>query len=210
MNLITAAINRIKQFGAATGIVKNAYRVMYYGTFNEISYSNFKHDPRPLIFVMYSGTAYTHGLNIHYMSYEDKMWLGNLIISFKKRNQMINGRMLYRVIKTQRPSIVRSCYRKYFTKNIISPRMVCAGFTPMERYVLKTNDGYIKQLNGYLNNNLASSINVNENKLTDEELRRRVIIARNAKPVGTASNVEAISKPTQVTTPSVTTRIGDN
>ena len=183
MNLIETVINKIRNAGTSLGLTSNPYKILYYGTFNEISYSNFKHDPSPIIFVMYSGVKYTHGLNINYMRYEDKLWFGDLIIFLKKRNAKISGRMLYSLLKAKRPSIVKTCYRKYFTNFIVSSKMVCAGFTPMGRLSSTSRDNFVRSLDKKLKSSFSLT-SIFKKPVSEEELRQRIIEAKNATQIG--------------------------
>ena len=116
MNIIGWVLNRIRQFGNRfSGTFGNTYRVMYAGTFVKMNYANYKHDPSPLIFVLYSGIKYTDGLNINYLNFQEKQYLGRLVYAMRRGNQVIDGHSLYLILKRDvYYSIVRKCYRKYF------------------------------------------------------------------------------------------------
>lgn len=161
-------------------------KLMYYGTMCEFNYLNWKHVPHPTIFVMYSGMAYTHGLSIDVMNDADKQWLGRLIYLIKKGRQIIDGRTLYLMIKQQRPSIVKNCYRKYFSQYIVNPRMISAGFTPLDKLVYPTSNMFIQSLNKYLSPKEIFNTGVKV-AYYDEELRDRVIMAQNMIPIGSAT-----------------------
>ena len=143
MNIVSWVLNRIRNFGVRfSATFGNAYRVMYAGTIVKMNYTNYKHDPSPLIFVLYSGIKYTDGLNLNYLNHQEKQYLGRLIYALKRGNQVINGRSLYLVLKRDvYYSIVRKCYRKYFSNMIAKssfklrfPRMNsfrCVGCIPI-------------------------------------------------------------------------------
>jgi len=121
------------------------FGAIYYG-----NYSNWKHDPTPLIWCQYSGPKHTHGINIHYLSSSDKAWLMNTIYIMKRANQRMNGRVFYQLLKMRRPSIIKSSYRVYFT-NLLNVKLVSAGITPLDRMIY-TNfaDPWIAQLNALI------------------------------------------------------------
>ena len=54
-------------------------KLLTFGAIYSTHYSNFKHDPTPLIWVQWSDPNITHGLNIHYFNRADKQWFGQLI-----------------------------------------------------------------------------------------------------------------------------------
>lgn len=204
MNIVSYAINKIRMMGSRYGLTNSAYKVLYYGTICDIGYLNYKHDPHPQIFIMFSGVKYTHGLNIHYMKYEDRQWIGKLIYSIKKGQQRIDGRTLYLLIKSQRPSIVRTCYRKYFTTMIKGTSMVSAGFTPLQKLEFKTTDPFINSLNKYLE---PTEMNYSGVKVaySEDELQERIAIANNAISTGSSAiNREAISSTSPGTRPGTT------
>ncbi|MFW6281340.1 MAG: hypothetical protein ACOC1O_00920 [bacterium] len=138
---------------------RTARNQLIFGTIYKMRlYENWKHDISPLIFVMYSGPMtfvkksghYTDGLNLNYMNSGDKQWLGRVIYLMKKGNQVMNGRLFYRYLKMNRPSIIRTCYRRYFTSKIRRPQMVSAGVTNLTKLVYPFNDVFITRLNQLL------------------------------------------------------------
>lgn len=167
-------------------MASRAFGVMYYGTIVSMTYLNFKHDPTPNILVMYSGMRYTHGINLNYLSNEDKQWIGRILFMIKKANQMIDGRTLYLMIKGQRPSIIRTAYRTYHTRYISGPRMVSAGFTVLQKLEHPSNDLYIQALNRYLTpaKHPAYSVRVS---YSDTELQERIILAQQSTPLASAT-----------------------
>lgn len=187
MNIIGWVVDRIRTLGSRFSyMATRAFGTLYYGTIVSFTYLNFKHDPRPNILVMYSGMRYTHGINLNYLSYDDKQWIGRIIYMIKKGNQIIDGRTLYLMIKNQRPSIVRTAYRVYKTQFISNPKMVSAGFTPMEKLEFNTDDPYIQTLKRYLNpsNQPAYGVKV---AYSDTELQERVILAQQSTPITSAT-----------------------
>ena len=201
MNIIGWVLNRIRQFGNRfSGTFGNTYRVMYAGTFVKMNYANYKHDPSPLIFVLYSGIKYTDGLNINYLNFQEKQYLGRLVYAMRRGNQVIDGHSLYLILKRDvYYSIVRKCYRKYFSNLIMSPRMVSSGFTPLNRLVYPYNDPFISSLNRYLN---GENLGYTNQRVAyyPQELQDRINMAIHSVPIGTQS----ATIPTQQATQSAT------
>lgn len=185
MNIVNWITHRIQNFGnrfAAT--FNNQYRVMYYGCIYKMQYSNYKHDPSPLILVLYSGIRYTHALNLNYLNTSEKQYIGRLLYALKKGNQVINSRILYLLLKRDvYTSIVKKSYRTYFSNRILQPRMVSAGFTQLTRLQFPFNDQFIIGLNKYLGNQHQT---YTETKVAyyPQELQERIIASINSTPVG--------------------------
>lgn len=199
MNIVSWVVNRVRTLGSRFSyMASRAFGTLYYGTMVSFTYLNFKHDPTPMIFVMYSGMRYTHGINLHYMSNDDKMWFGRMIYLLKKGNQVIDGRTLYQMIKMQRPSIIRRCYRMYFTQFIQNPRMVSAGFTALGKLQYQSEDPFIQALNAQLTPEYINRSNVRVSYYP-EELKDRIIMAQQAIPIqsGTRSATTPIQSATR-------------
>lgn len=178
-------VNKIRynRFAMSTRTRLLTFGAIYYG-----SYSNFKNDPNPLIFCMYSGPQYTHGINIHYLSIGDKIWLGNLIYMVKRGGQVIDGYTLYKLLKMRRMSIVDAAYRVYFT-NLLNMRMVSAGITPLDRLIYTNHpDPWITALNEKIRpSEMPSTPKV---AFYAEELQDRINMA--------VSSIDASRQPVQV------------
>lgn len=133
---------RFKRFALSGNVKLLEQYGFYYG-----HYANWKHDPNPLIFVMYSGPDYTHGINTHYMSSGDKQWFGRMLFLLKKGGQNIDGVTMYRLLKLRRMSIVKTCYRVYFTR-LLNMKLAGAGLTDLDRLVYPvTKDPWLLALN---------------------------------------------------------------
>ena len=132
------------------------------------------------------------------MSGDDKMWFGRMIYLLKKGNQIIDGRTLYQMLKMQRPSIIRKCYRVYFTQFIQNPRMVSAGFTPLGKLQYNSEDPFIQALNAQLTPEYVNRSGVRVSYYP-EELRDRIIMAQQSVPIqsGTRSATSPIQSATQ-------------
>lgn len=168
---------RFKRFALGGNI-----KVLEYGAFYLGPYGNWKHDPQPLIFIMYSGNDYTHGLNTHYMSRSDKEWFGRMLYLLKKGNQNIDGLTLYRLLKLRRKSIIETCYRVYFTR-LLNMKLVGAGLTDLDRLVYPiTKDPWLLALNEMM---LPESIGVGSPQIafSSDELRNRINQALSAQPI---------------------------
>ena len=198
MNIVSWVLNRIRQFGNRfSGVFGNQYRVMYSGTIVKMNYANYKHDPSPLIFVLYSGIKYTDGLNLNYLNTQEKQYLGRLIYALKRGNQVINGQALYLILKRDvYYSIVRKCYRKYFSNLIMNPKMVSAGFTPLNRMVYPYNEPFIVALNRYLDYGNMSYTYPTKVAYYPQELQDRINLALNSVPIGTHSATTPATTPT--------------
>jgi len=153
-------------------------------------YQNWKKDPAPMIYVMYSGPMtftktsghYTDGINLNYLDISQKMWMARTLYLMKKGNQIMNGAVFYRFLKTQRQDIIKKAYRRYHTNMISNPKMVSAGITNLGRLIYPYNDPFIQRLNESLapTELRATSIQV---AYSPTELRDRITQAQNAIPI---------------------------
>lgn len=156
----------------------------YYGT-----YSNWRHSPRPFIFIMYSGDVYTHAIAIQYMNSSDKAWFARVLFLLRRGNQIMDGVSMYRFIKSRRPSIVRDCYRVYFT-SLLNMRLVGAGLTNRWNEVMEGiyKDGWLMQLNeNLLPSAMPESVSGPRIAFSQTELRDRVVAAQNTQSLTTRS-----------------------
>jgi len=147
MGIVDWVVSKIRRIRYSANIVRNPWKYLVFGTICEMGYLRWQHDPNPQIFVMYSDAKYTHGINLHYLSYDEKMWIARTIYMIKKSNQIVNGYDFYKMMKIQKYSIVRKAYRKYFTSQILRPKMVSAGFTNLVKLQYTTKDQFIQALN---------------------------------------------------------------
>jgi len=132
---------KFRRLALNTGVNKLTYGAIYAGT-----YSQWKHDIRPNIFIMYSDEKYTHAINVNYLTYSDKMWLQQNIYMIKRSAQNLNAITLYRMIKMRRKSIIDIAYRVYFT-NLLNMKLVSAGLTYLDKITYTTRDPWINNLN---------------------------------------------------------------
>ena len=169
-------------------------RSLIFATIYTMRYMNFKNDPYPLIFVMYSGPRnfihvsghYTDAINLHYLSYADKAWFARIIYLVKKGGQRMDGRTFYRFLKLNRPSVIRDGYRRYHTSFIVQPKMVSAGWTHLYKLVYPFNDPYIAALNNSLHPKELNKTNVRI-AYSQDELRNRINQTLNSRPISKAT-----------------------
>lgn len=178
-SLFSHIINRLryKRYARATGAKLLTFGAIYYG-----SYSNYKHDPNPLIWVQYSGPEHTHAINIHYLNRIDKAWLANTIYIIKKAHQIIDGRTFYTFLKQRRPSIVKAAYRMYFT-SLLNVKLVSAGITPLDKMIYTTSqDPWVLMLNEAIK---PSEMAFGPSRIayTPTELRDRIISSINSTDI---------------------------
>lgn len=170
-------INRLRHRRFAVSSPKRLFQfAFYYG-----HYAGWKHTPRPLIFVMYSDDAYTHGIAIQYMSSADKAWFARVLYLLRKGGQIMDGVTMYRFLKSRRPSIIRDCYRLYFT-SLLNVKMVGSGLTNRfdDVYEGIYKDPWLLQLNeSLMPSDMPGEYSGPQLAYSQTELRERVIQAQN-------------------------------
>jgi len=154
-------------------------KLLTFGAIYQGPYSNWKHDPTPMIWVQWSDPNITHGINCHYLNRSDKQFLGQLIYMIKRAGQNIDPRSFYHLLKQRRPNIIKTAYRIYHT-NLLNMKLVSAGITPLDSLIYTTStDPWIAALNEMIRpsemKNLPSKIT-----FSPTELQERIIEARNA------------------------------
>ena len=153
-------------------------------------YQNWKKDPAPMIYVMYSGPMtftktsghYTDGINLNYLDIGQKMWFARSIFLMRKGNQLMNGAVFYRFLKTHRPSIIKKAYRRYHTLLLNNPKMVSSGTTNLNKLVYPYNDFWIQRLNESLAPTELNYTNI-QVAYSPTELMDRINTAQNSKPI---------------------------
>ena len=173
-------VNKLKYKRFSGGQMK----LLTFGGIYLAHYSNFKHDPTPLIWVQWSDPNITHGLNIHYFNRADKQWFGQLIYMIKRAGQNIDPLAFYHLLKQRRPNLVKNYYRVYKT-NLLNAKLVSAGITPLDSLIYTTStDPWIAALNEMIRpsemKNLPSKIT-----FSPTELQERIIEARNSVDIRT-------------------------
>ena len=196
--LFNKLVNKMKVMSNQTvGMLGNSKVV--YAAFYKISYANAKHDFNPLIFCMgqyqgNNGKNYTHAFNTNYIQEGDKMWLARMVYLLHKGAQAIDAKTLYNMIKIQRPSMIKSAYRIYFSNMISNQKMVCSGLTNMNSLVYKIP---IPNWLALLNKNLQPSAMLNSAPvaINSTELQDRITMAKNAIPLNQARVVTPLATP---------------
>lgn len=145
--LFSRVLNKLRRirFSIAPKTRLLTFGAIYLGT-----YTNFKHDRTPLIWVQWSDQKYTHGINLHYLNQSERMWFMRTIYLMSKGGQKITPRNMYNLLKIRKKSIVKKAYRKYFT-SLLNMRLVSPGITPLHKLVYTDhNEQFIKSLNEQL------------------------------------------------------------
>jgi hypothetical protein len=154
-------------------------KLLTFGAIYNGSYSNWKHDANPLIWIQWSDQNITHGINVHYLNRSDKQWFGQLIYLVKRAGQNIDPKTFYHMIKQKRPSIVNTAYRMYHT-NLLNVKLVSAGITPLDSLIyVGSRDPWVNALNEMIK---PTEMKKNPSKIafSPTELQERIIQARNS------------------------------
>lgn len=137
------------------------------GRIYKCAYTNYKHDPRPLIFIFSSNAFYTHGINIHYLGGLQQTML-RMIVYMRNSGKALTGMIMYQFLKQRAPRIPELGYRKYFTK-YLKGKLVSDGVsqvpTPGKAEFLM--EPFIRQLN-----KLIAPKVINKVTLTQQEAER--------------------------------------
>jgi len=133
---------------------------------------------------MYSGTTYTHGINVNYLNSSDKAWLARTLYLLKRGHQILDGVAMYRFFKLKRYNIIKTAYRVYFTA-LLNVKPVCSGLAIIKHVYPSTNP-WIAQLNEMLKAEEVS-VNLTEGRpqiaYDPAELQTRVMQAVNSVPI---------------------------
>jgi len=125
-------------------------------------YKNYKHDPRPLVFILSSNAYYTHGINIHYLGGQQTTML-RLILSMRQSGQPLTGLIMYRFMKQRTPIIPKLAYRLYFTK-YLTGRLVSDGVSqvPLPNREKFTTEGFVFALNRAIRPRVVNRVRVTQ------------------------------------------------
>jgi len=159
-------------------------KLMAFGAIYATTYSNWKHDPRPLIFIQWCDQNITHGINVHYLNRADKQWLAQAIYLIKRGKQNIDPKTFYHFLKQQRPNIITTAYRIYHTP-MLNGKLASAGITPLDSMIYTTSmDPWINALNAMIR---PGEMKGSPTKVAVDptELQNRIIMARNAVDIKT-------------------------
>ena len=88
-------------------------------------YRNWKHDPRPLVFVIGSDAFYTVAVNVHYLGAFQHA-LTSFIMMLRESNMVLTGYILYQMLKRRIPMVPKIAFRKYFT-SMLRGKLVSEG-----------------------------------------------------------------------------------
>lgn len=179
MNWLLSKLRR-RRYSVSTGQLNR--NKIYFGTIIKMHYSNWKHDPDPLIWVQYSDRKYTHGINLNYLDISNKKWLARSIYMIKKAGQIIDGRTFYKYIKLNRYAVAQQAYRLYFSNMINRPRMVSAGITNLDPLVYDFADPFIKALNKSISSTEISTTQI-QLAYSKTELQDRIIQSTHSRPI---------------------------
>lgn len=169
-------------------------RLYTFGAIYQGAYKNWKHDPNPTAWIMYSDAKYTHAINLNYLNTNEKTWLIRTIYLIKKYQQQIDGRIFYNMLKAQQISIVKKAYRVYFT-SLFDAKLVSAGITNMEKLVYSTKDSFINSLNQTIAPHVLTKPPL-QVAYSSTELRDRIIEAENTISINKATvNSGLVQKP---------------
>ena len=95
-------------------------------------YNNYKHDPRPLALVLYSGKDKTHAINFNHLPKEVSKefidWITTIAINAKRMTPRDTYNLYHGYMKNRIPQVIRFAYRTYFTSKIKNVRKVSKGF----------------------------------------------------------------------------------
>ena len=134
-----------KQYGTGSKVVPFAVGRIY-----QTVYRNFKHDPKPLLFIIGSDAFYTVGINIHYLG-GNQGALINLIMALRNSKTVLTGYLLYQMLKSRTPMIPKLGYRKYFTP-MLRGKLVSEGVSTLpEPNILNfITEPWVRKLNNLI------------------------------------------------------------
>lgn len=146
-------------------------------------YSNWKHDPRPLVFVLGSDAFYTHGINVHYLGGLQQTLL-RIILNMRLSNRALTGYIMYRFLKMRAPGIPRIAYRKYFTKYLLG-KLVSDGVSqiPMPGKAFLITEPFVRQLNNMIRPRVINKVRMTSAEATrlTNEMHQSEIFADQAR-----------------------------
>jgi hypothetical protein len=137
------------------------------GRIYKTAYINYKHDPRPLLFIFSSNAFYTHAINIHYLGGMQSTML-RMIMKMRQSNMPLTGMIMYKFLKMRAAGIPKIAYRLYFTKYLVG-KLVSDGVSQIplpdkEKFVA---DPFVNAVNKMIRPRL-----INKVRMTQEEADR--------------------------------------
>ena len=125
-------------------------------------YRNYKHDPKPLVFILSSNAFYTHGINIHYLGGYQAIMM-RLIMDLRKSGQLLTGLVMYRFMKQRYPMIPKSGYRLYFTR-YLAGKLVSDGVSqmPLPNKALFAMEPFVHALNRMIRPKVINKVTITQ------------------------------------------------
>lgn len=162
-----------KQYGPGSKVVPFAVGRIY-----QTRYRNWKHDPKPLLFVLGSDSFYTVGINVHYLrAYQQA--LINFILLLRRSNRVLTGRIIYELLSSRLPVIPEKAYRKYFT-GMLRGRLVSEGISqiPEPNIVQFIAEPWVRRLNNAIRPKVFSYNKRQVDEDSVESIRDQVVQTR--------------------------------
>lgn len=115
-----------------------SWQVLQRGAIYRIVYNRWHTVPRPIAFILYSSPFKVHALALNdpRMSPSDAVNFSRFIIKMKAipNVETWGGRVLYRILKTYFPDIIRKCYRTYTSVYVGQISLVSSGILPSDSF----------------------------------------------------------------------------
>lgn len=146
------------------------------GYIYRIAYREYKHDPFPLILVLYADEDKVHALNLNYLSNRLTNQVINMITDVATKR--ISGDNAYgfyhRHLKRFLPAVIKYCYRTYFTSKITSPKKISEGFYQTRGILGKLKRFYSDQEYNDIKKKVKQSIKDANNPETEKKQVKRM------------------------------------
>jgi hypothetical protein len=134
-----------------------AFGITRAGKIYKFNYWNSSNDASPLVYVLQTDRQYMEGLNINYLTpFEAKELAQTLVhLSVIMENIKMTGLLMYELMMSDVPDVIKKIYRKYQLKYITSPYLVSNGITggdtgSYREKVLSYNHPFIKYFNALM------------------------------------------------------------
>lgn len=139
-------------------------------------YRNYKHDPKPLLFILSSDAFYSHAINIHYLGMY-KTTMMRMIMDLRQSGEVLTGLIMYRFMKQRYPQIPKMGYRLYFTR-YLAGKLVSDGVSqiPLPNKQQFITDPFVNALNRMIRPRVINKVNI-----TQEEADRMSGVMESAK-----------------------------
>lgn len=130
------------------------------GYIYRIRYKQYKHDPFPLVLVLYSDSDKTHCLNFNYLS--DRLTARLITLITDVATKRVSGDNAYsfyhRHLKKILPGVVRVAYRTYFTNKMTHAKKVTEGFYQTSGFLSRLKRFYSNQEYAEIRSKIRSAI----------------------------------------------------